>query len=121
MNQVKRRCVVVVVAVRLVGRWMSLCGAATVSLSHTNGFYPPFSHYFSIIAKAVYLGYNSNMARTAMIRARPEPDMKSDVEGIFQELGLSATEAINLFYRQVRLKKGLPFDVRMADCDNQAG
>ena len=56
-----------------------------------------------------------------MIRARTEPDLKSDVEGIFQELGLSATEAINLFYRQVRLKKGLPFDVRMADCDNQAG
>jgi len=38
-----------------------------------------------------------------------EPELKSDVEGIFKELGLSATEAINLFYRQVRLKKGLPF------------
>ena len=44
-----------------------------------------------------------------------EPELKSDVEGIFKELGLSATEAINLFYRQVRLKKGLPFDVRMAE------
>jgi DNA-damage-inducible protein J len=58
------------------------------------------------------------MARTAMIRARTEAELKSDVEGIFKELGLSATEAINLFYRQVRLKKGLPFEVRMAGCDN---
>jgi addiction module RelB/DinJ family antitoxin len=53
-----------------------------------------------------------SMARTAMIRARTETELKSDVEGIFTELGLSATEAINLFYRQVRLNKGLPFEVR---------
>jgi DNA-damage-inducible protein J len=53
-----------------------------------------------------------------MIRARTEPELKADVEGIFKELGLSATEAINLFYRQVRLKNGLPFEVRMAGCDD---
>ena len=57
------------------------------------------------------------MTRTTMI----EPELKSDVEGIFKELGLSATEAINLFYRQGRLKKGLPFGVRMAGSDNQEG
>jgi DNA-damage-inducible protein J len=61
------------------------------------------------------------MARTAMIRARTELELKSDVEGIFKELGLSATEAINLFYRQIRLKKGLPFDVKMAVNDNHRG
>jgi DNA-damage-inducible protein J len=54
-----------------------------------------------------------------MIRARTEPELKSEVEGIFQELGLSATEAINLFYWQVRLKQGLPFDVRMAGSDSR--
>ena len=56
-----------------------------------------------------------------MIRARTEPDLKSDVEMIFKDLGLSATEAIDLFYRQVRLKKGLPFDVKMPDNDNHRG
>jgi DNA-damage-inducible protein J len=61
------------------------------------------------------------MARTAMIRARTETELKSEVEGIFKKLGLSATEAINLFYRQVRLKQGLPFDVRMAGSDNREG
>jgi len=88
---------------------------ATVSLSQNSGFYPPFTHYFSIIAIMLRLGYNSSMARTAMIRARTEPDLKADVEGIFKDLGLSATETINLFYRQVRLKKGLPFDVKITD------
>ncbi len=53
------------------------------------------------------------MAKSAMIRARIEPHLKSDVERIFQTLGLSTTEAINLFYRQVKLRKGLPFEVKI--------
>jgi len=53
------------------------------------------------------------MAKAAMIRARIEPELKADVENIFQELGLSITEAITLFYRQVRLNRGLPFEVRI--------
>ncbi len=53
------------------------------------------------------------MAKEAMIRARVEPHLKAEVEDIFQELGLSITEAITLFYRQVKLNKGLPFEVRI--------
>ncbi len=53
------------------------------------------------------------MAKEAMIRARIEPQLKAEVEAIFQELGLSITEAITLFYKQVKLNKGLPFEVRI--------
>lgn len=53
------------------------------------------------------------MPRTAMIRARTEPKLKSQVEEIFSSLGLNQTEAINIFYHQVLLKKGLPFDVTL--------
>ena len=53
------------------------------------------------------------MARTAMIRARTEPALKSEVERILEELGMTSTEAVNLFYRQVKLQKGLPFDVKI--------
>jgi DNA-damage-inducible protein J len=53
------------------------------------------------------------MAKEAMIRARVEPHLKAEVEDIFQELGLSITEAITLFYRQVKLNQGLPFEVRI--------
>jgi DNA-damage-inducible protein J len=48
-----------------------------------------------------------------MIRARVEPDLKSEVEGVFSELGLSPTEAITLFYKQVAIHNGLPFPVRI--------
>lgn len=53
------------------------------------------------------------MAKSAMIRARVESDLKDEVEQIFRILGLSTTEAINLFYIQVRLRKGLPFEVKI--------
>ena len=51
------------------------------------------------------------MAKTEMIRARVEPDLKVQAEHVLRELGLSATEAITLFYKQVVLRQGVPFDV----------
>ena len=53
------------------------------------------------------------MARSEMIRARTERVLKQDVEKILHALGLSFSEAINLFFRQVKLQKGMPFDVKM--------
>ena len=53
------------------------------------------------------------MAKTAMVRARTTPGLKSEVENILEKLGLNTTEAINLFFSQVKLHKGLPFDVKI--------
>ena len=53
------------------------------------------------------------MAKTAMVRARVEPELKRQAEELFSELGLSATEAITLFYKQVAIHRGLPFSVRI--------
>jgi DNA-damage-inducible protein J len=51
------------------------------------------------------------MVKTATVRARIEPLLKQDVEMLFKKMGLTTTEAINLFYRQVKLRNGLPFSV----------
>ena len=51
--------------------------------------------------------------KSAMIRARVSPDLKKAAESIFNRLGLSVTEAITLFYNQVTLNKGLPFEVKI--------
>ena len=40
-----------------------------------------------------------------------EPDLKNKAEHIFRKLGLTTTQALTLFYKQVELRKGLPFDV----------
>jgi DNA-damage-inducible protein J len=53
------------------------------------------------------------MNKSAMIRARIDPALKEEVENVFEELGLSTTQAITLFYQQVRLHRGLPFEVRV--------
>lgn len=50
-------------------------------------------------------------AKTETIRARVDAKLKADAEAVLDELGLNASEAIRLFYRQVALRKGLPFDV----------
>ena len=59
------------------------------------------------------------MAKTEMIRARVEPDLKQDAERVFSALGLSATEAITLFYKQVALCQGLPFAVRIPNAETR--
>ena len=57
------------------------------------------------------------MAKTEMIRARVEPELKRQAEELFSSLGLSTTEAITLFYKQVTLHQGLPFAVRMPNAE----
>ncbi len=47
--------------------------------------------------------------KTAIIHARIEPDIKRQAEGVLHKLGLSPTEAIRVFYRQITLRHGLPF------------
>lgn len=53
------------------------------------------------------------MAKTAMVIARVEPALKKDSEKVLKKLGMSITEAVNLFLSQVKMRKGLPFDVRI--------
>ncbi len=59
------------------------------------------------------------MSKSAMIRARIDPALKEEVERLFAQLGLSATQAIILFHQQVRLNRGLPFDVRLPSAGTQ--
>jgi len=51
--------------------------------------------------------------KSANIYARIEPDIKKQAEDILSSLGVSASSAINMFYKQIILKKGIPFDVTL--------
>jgi DNA-damage-inducible protein J len=59
------------------------------------------------------------MPKSAMIRARMEPGLKDRAEAMLEQLGLSATTAITLFYRQVIQQRGLPFDLRIPNAPTQ--
>lgn len=49
------------------------------------------------------------MAKTSTISARIDPNLKKRAERVFRELGLTASQAITLFYQHVALQQGLPF------------
>ena len=53
------------------------------------------------------------MNKTATIRTRIEPGLKHEVENILAQLGLTASETVQLLYRQIKLHRGLPFVVQM--------
>lgn len=53
------------------------------------------------------------MPKSEFVRARIEPKLKKKVEGCLAQLGLNASQAITLFYQQVLLHQGLPFEVRI--------
>lgn len=49
--------------------------------------------------------------KTAAVHSRIQPEIKQRAEDILQRLGLSPTEAIRMFYTQITLRNGLPFEV----------
>jgi DNA-damage-inducible protein J len=59
------------------------------------------------------------MSKSAQITARIDPSLKQETEKIFDELGLSTTQAITLFFKQVTLRQGLPFAVSVPNAETR--
>lgn len=53
------------------------------------------------------------MNKIATINTRIEPKLKARAEAILHKVGLTSAEAVRLFYMQVCLNNGLPFDVKI--------
>ncbi len=59
------------------------------------------------------------MIKDARLSIRLESKLKDEVDRIFAELGISASEAIAMFYNQIRIRKGLPFEVVIPQEENR--
>jgi len=44
-----------------------------------------------------------------------DPELKEEAEAILDALGISTTQALTIFYQQIRLNRGIPFDVRLPE------
>lgn len=53
------------------------------------------------------------MSKTANLYVRIEPELKEQAEQILSALGIPASNAINMFYKQIILQRGLPFDLKL--------
>lgn len=60
------------------------------------------------------------MAKTAFLNARIDPDLKTEAEKVLAGVGVSTSQAITMFYRQVVLRRGLPFDVCVPNAETLA-
>ena len=51
------------------------------------------------------------MAKTAVINVRTEPDIKAQAEALYKSMGVSLSDAINMFLYKSLDFRGLPFDL----------
>ena len=53
------------------------------------------------------------MAKETTVRARIDAELKAEAEDILRQLGLTTSQAINLYFSQIVLRQGMPFEVRL--------
>jgi len=59
------------------------------------------------------------MGKTGYITARIEPKLKARAARVLAAVGVSTTDAITMFLRQVVLRNGLPFEVRVPNAETK--
>jgi DNA-damage-inducible protein J len=60
-----------------------------------------------------------NMGKTGYITARIEPKLKARAARVLAAVGVSTTDAITMFLRQVVLRNGIPFEVRLPNAETK--
>lgn len=53
------------------------------------------------------------MSQSAVVHARIDQATKTATEKVLEALGLTPTEAIRLFYRQIAIRKSFPLELRV--------
>ena len=53
------------------------------------------------------------MAGTSNVFAHVEPEIKEQAEQVLDQLGISMSNAVDMFLRQVVLRQGIPFEMKL--------
>jgi addiction module RelB/DinJ family antitoxin len=61
------------------------------------------------------------MTKDAQIRVRTEAELKEEAERVLESLGLTPSAAINMFYKQIVHRRGIPFDVALPEATTEHG
>lgn len=59
-----------------------------------------------------------NVNKTSMLHIRVKPNIKQEAEEILGNLGMTTTEAVNIYLKQIILNCGLPFEVKTPKFSN---
>ena len=58
------------------------------------------------------------MQKSTVVHTRISPETKQECDSIFEKLGITTSYAISMFLNQVKLKKGIPFDIVLPEKEN---
>ena len=59
------------------------------------------------------------MAKTSSLHVRIEPKIKEEVENILDNLGMTSAEAINIYFKQIILTSGIPFEIKIPNYSDE--
>ena len=59
------------------------------------------------------------MPKTATLTIRLDPTLKNETEKVLNDLGLTPSQAITLFFKQIGYQRGLPFDISLPEEPNE--
>lgn len=60
------------------------------------------------------------MTKTVTVQARMEPKLKKQADKIMASLGLNATTAITMFYKQIVQQRGIPLELKLPNDETLA-
>jgi DNA-damage-inducible protein J len=70
-------------------------------------------------AQVKYKQEGEKMSKTATLTVRLDPMLKKQTEQVLSEMGLTPSQAITLFYYQVKNQRALPFEIRLPKQPNE--
>ena len=53
------------------------------------------------------------MSLNASVNVRVSKKVKTDAENVLSKLGLTMSDAVNIYLRQIALRGGIPFDLKL--------
>ena len=69
-----------------------------------------FILFFDVnVSQSCYINIGDNFMKSEVVHARVQSNVKAESEKVLSVIGITLSQAIDLFLRQVILKKGLPF------------
>ncbi len=66
-----------------------------------------------------YKQEGEKMSKTATLTVRLDPVLKKQTEKVLSEMGLTPSQAITLFYYQVKNQRALPFEIKLPSQPNE--
>lgn len=73
------------------------------------------NHTHKLVLKSILIinKGGETMAKTSIVYAKIDTNLKNNAENVLSQLGISPSSAIQMFYSQIVLNDGIPFQLKL--------